>query len=118
MFYSSASPRPLPVRSLTPVLKSSKISGCLQLKHSQVPSVSSCVPKLQAGNCHVEEAVQTCETDLRQKFIIGHQQHSRHGLGYIKSSKVPYDKSSIDYRTFISSHYKEIDEMCTTSKEV
>ena len=55
-----------------------------------------------------EKAVQACETDLRHKSIIGHHQHSRHGLGYIKSSKVPSDKSSRDYRTFISSHDKEM----------
>ena len=47
LFYSSASPCPLPVKSLTSVLKSSKISGHLLLKHSQDPSVSSFVPKLQ-----------------------------------------------------------------------
>ena len=100
-FYSSASPCPLPVRSLTSVLKSSKISGHLLLKYSQDPSVSSCVPKLQAGHWQVEEAVQACETDLRHKSIIGHQ-HSRYGLRYIKSSKIPSNKSSRDYRTFIS----------------
>ena len=98
-FYSSASPCPLPVRSLTSVLKSSKISGHLLLKHSQDPSVSCCIPKLQAGNWQVEEAVQACETDLRHKSIIGHHQHSRYWLGYIKSSKIPSNKSSRDYRT-------------------
>ena len=109
-FYSSASPCPLPVRSLTCVLKSSKISGYLLLKHSRDPSVSSCVPKLQAGHLEVEEAVQACETDLTHKSIIGHHQQSRHGLGYIKSSKIPPDKSSRDYRTFISNHHIEIDD--------
>ena len=117
-FYSSASPCPLPVRSLTSVLKSSKISGHLVLKHSRDPSVSSCVPKLQAGHWQVEEAVQACETDLRHKSIIGHHQHSRHGLGYIKSSKIPPDKSSRDYRTFISNHHKEIDDTYAISKAV
>ena len=107
--YSSASPCPLPVRSLTFVLKSSKISGYVLLKHSQDPSVSSCVPKLQAGHSQVEKAVQACETDLRHKSITGHHQHSCHGLGYSESSKVPSDKSSRDYRTFISSRHKEID---------
>ena len=105
-FYSSASPCPLPVRSLTSVLKSSKISGHLLLKHSQDLSVSSCVPKLRAGHWQVEEAVQACETHLRHKSLTGHYQHSRHGLGYIQSSKVPSDKSSRDYRTFISSHHR------------
>ena len=117
-FYSSASPCPLPVRSLTYVLKSSKISGHLLLKHLQDPSVSSCVPKLQAGHWQVEEAVQACETDLRHKSIIGHHQHSPHGLGYIKSSKVPSDKSSRDYRTLISSHHNEIDDTYAISKAV
>ena len=117
-FYSSASPCPLPVRSLTSVLKSSKISGHLLLKHSRDRSVSSCVPKLQAGHCQVEEAVQACETDLRHKSIIGHHQHSRHGLGYIKSSKIPPDKSSRDYRTLISNHHKEIDDTYAISKAV
>ena len=117
-FYSSASPCPLPVRSSTSVLKSSKISRHLLLKHSWDPSVSSCVPKLQAGHWQVEGAVQACETDLRHKSIIRHHQHSRHGLGYIKSSKIPPDKSSRDYRTFISNHHKEIDDTYAISKAV
>ena len=117
-FYSSASPCLLPVRSLTSVLKSSKIIGHLLQKHSRNPSVSSCVPNLQAGHWLVEEAVQACETDLRHKSITGYHQHSRHGLGYIKSSKIPPDKSSRDYRTFISKHYKEIDHAYGISKAV
>ena len=117
-FHSSASPCQLPVRSLTSVLKSSKISGHLLLKHSQDPSVSSCVPKLQAGHWQVEEAVQASEKVLRHKSIIGHHQHSRYGLGYIKSSKIPSNKSSRDYRTFISNHHKEIDDTYAISKAV
>ena len=72
LFYSSASPSPLTVRSLTSVFKSSKISRHLLLKHSQDASVSSCAPKLQAGIWQVEEAVHTSETDLKHKSIIGH----------------------------------------------
>ena len=109
-FYSSVSPCPLPVRSLTSFCKSSKIIGHLLPRHSQDPSVSSCVRKLQAGNWQVEEVVQACEADLRHKSIIKHHQYSRHGLGYIKSSEVPSDKSSRDYRIFISSHHKETDD--------
>ena len=118
MFYSSASPSPLPVRSSTSVLKSTKISRHLLLKHSRDASVSSCVPKLQAGNWQVEEAVDACVTDLKHKSITENHQHSCHGLGYIKTSKVPTDKSSRDYRTFISSHHKEIDNTCAISKAV
>ena len=72
LFYSSASPSPLTVRSLTSVFKSSKISRHLLLKHSQDASVSSCAPKLQAGIWQVEEAVHTSETDLKHESIIGH----------------------------------------------
>ena len=76
----------------------------------------SCVPKLQAGNWLVEEAVRACETDLKHKSIVGHHQHSHHGLGYIKTSKVPSDKSSKDCGTFISSHHKETDDKDAISK--
>ena len=40
----------------------------------------------------------------------GHYQHSRYGLGYIKSSKIPSNKSSRDYRTFISNHHKSLEK--------
>ena len=49
-FYSADSPCHLPVKSLTSVLKASKISGHLLLKHSHDPLVSSCPPKLKAGS--------------------------------------------------------------------
>ena len=117
-FYSSASHCPLPVRSQTSVLKSSKISRHLLLKQSRDASVSSCVSKLQADNWQVDEAVHACETDIKHKSITGHHQHSCHGLGYIKTSKVPSDKSSRDYRTFIFSHHKEIEDTYAISKAV
>ena len=107
-FYSSASPCSLPVRSLTSVLKFLKISGNLLLKHLQGLSVSSCVPKWQAGNWEVEEAVQTCEADLRHNSIIGNDQRTHQGMRYIKSPKVPSEKSLRGYRTFISSHTKKL----------
>ena len=98
LFYSC--PCPLPVRNLTSLLKSSKISRDIVIKNSQDLSVSSCVPKLQAVNWQVEKAVQACETDLRHKSIVEHHKHICHGLEYIKSSKFPFEKSSIEYRAF------------------
>ena len=62
-----------------------------------------------------QEAVWACETDLKHKSIVGHHQHSNHGLGYIKTSS---DKSSKDYKTFISSHHKEIEDTYAISKAV
>ena len=113
MFYSSASPCPLPVRSLTPVLKSFKIKGHLLLKYSHDLSGSSCVWKLQAGHWQIKKAVHACQADLRHKSIIGHHQHSRHGLEHIKHFKVPSDKP-----LFISSHSKEINDTYAISKAV
>ena len=55
---------------------------------------------------------------LRHKSIIEHHEHSCQGLGYIESPKIPSDKSSKEYRTFTSSHYKEIDNTYTISKAV
>ena len=95
---SSVSSRPLAVRSLISVLKSSTISRHLLLKHSVDAWVSGCVPKLQAANWQLEEAVPACETDPKHKSIIEHHQHSPHGLIVIKTSKVPSDKSLRDYR--------------------
>ena len=86
------------------------------LKYSQDASASSCVPKLQAVNWQVEEAVCACETDLKHKSIVGHHQHSCHRLGNIKTSKVSSDKSSKDCRTFVSSHHKEIEDTYAVSK--
>ena len=89
------------------------------LKQSQHVSVFSCVPKLLAGNWQVEEeAVRACETDLKNKYIIGDHQHSHHGLRHIKTSKVPLDKSSRDCRAFLFRQSKEIENTYAISKAV
>ena len=67
-FYSKASPSPLPVNSLTSVLKSAEISGHLLLHESQVPLVANCIPQLKTGSWHVEEAVTTTESDVKNKL--------------------------------------------------
>ena len=64
-FYSSASLCPLPVKSLSSALKASRISGHLLLRNSQDPLVSSCVPKLRTGTWKVEDAVLSCENDIK-----------------------------------------------------
>ena len=56
-FYSKASPSPLPINSLTSVLKSAKISGHLLLHDSQGPLVENSIPQLKTASWHVEEAV-------------------------------------------------------------
>ena len=72
VFYSKASPCPLPVSSLTSVLKSSKISGNLLSCDSQDPLVQNCIPQLKTGPWHIEEAVATTKSDIKNKLISGY----------------------------------------------
>ena len=85
-FYSSVSPCPLPIKSLSSVLKASKISGHLLSRSSQDTLISGCVPKLQTGFWKVEDAVSSCENDIKINQV---SHHNRHGLGYYTTLKVP-----------------------------
>ena len=71
------------------MLKASKISGHLLLRSSQDALVSGCVPKLQAGTWKVEDAVSSCENDIKINQVCGNSHHNRHGLGYTTTPKVP-----------------------------
>ena len=62
--YSSVSPCPLPLKSLS-AIKASKISGHLLFRSSQDPLISGCIPKLHAGTWKVEDAVSSCENDIK-----------------------------------------------------
>ena len=117
-FYSSVSPCPLPIKSLSSALKASKISGHLLLRSSQDPSVSGCVPKLQAGTWKVEDAASSCENDIKINQVCGNSHHNRHGLGYTTTPKVPRHKSSKHYRRYISQYHKSIGETYPFSKAV
>ena len=117
-FYSSASPCLLPIKSLSSALKASKISGHLLLRNSQDPLVSSCVPKLQTGTWKVEDAVMSCENDIKINQVYGNGHHNNHGLGYTTTPKVPRNQSSKHYRRYISDHYKTIDDTYAFSKAV
>ena len=81
-FYSSVSPCPLPIKSLSSALKASKISGHLLLRNSKDPLVSSCVPKLQIGTWNIEDAVLSSENDIKISQVCGNGHHNGHGLGY------------------------------------
>ena len=50
-FYSSTSPCPLPLASLTSILKAQKVSGHLQLRDSTDPPISSSVPEGRKLRC-------------------------------------------------------------------
>ena len=117
-FYSSVSPCPLPIKSLSSALKASKISGHLLLRNSKDPLVSSCIPKLQTGTWKVKNPVLSCENDIKISQVCGNSHYNRHGLGYTTTPKVPKNKSSKHYRRYISVHHKRIDDTSGFSKDV
>ena len=117
-FYSSVSPCPLPIKSLSSALKASKISGHLLLRNSKDPLVSSCVPKLQTGTWKVEDAVLPCENNTKISQVCGNGHHNRHGLEYTTTPKVPKNKSSKHYQRYISVHHETIDDTYGFSKAV
>ena len=104
-FYSSVYLCPLPIKSLSSALKASRISGHLLLRNSKDPVVSSCFPKLQTGTWKVEDAVLSCENDIKIHQVCGNSHHNRHGLGYTTTPKVPKNKH---YRWYISVHHETI----------
>ena len=115
-FYSLASP--WPIKSLSSALKASKISGHLLLRNSQDPLVSSCVPKLRTGTWKVEDAVLSCENDIKISQVWGNGHHNKHGLGYTTTPKVLKNQSSKHYRRYISDHHKTTDDTYAFSKAV
>ena len=117
-FYSSVSPCPLPLKSLSSALKASKISGHLLLRNSKDPLVSSCVPKLQTGTWKVEDAVLPCEKNTKISPVCGNGRHNRHGLEYTTTPKVPKNKSSKHYQRYISAHHETTDDSYGFSKAV
>ena len=97
-FYSADSPYPLLIKSLTSVLKASKISGHLLLKHSHNPLVSSCPPKLQASSWEVKKALNKTEQDIKLLHMSGYHHQGHHGIGYMNTPKTLEEKSTKHYR--------------------
>ena len=116
-FYSSSSPCPLPVKSLTSILKSAKISGHLLLRDSKDPLVTSSPPSLPSGSWDASDTVRCAESSLTFQKVVGKNQLGRAGLGYSKSIITP-DKRSHGYRKLVSSVAKDIDEECIYVKAV
>ena len=108
-FYSKLSPCPLPMKSLTSILKASKISGHLLLRESKDPIVSSSVPSLKVGKWKVEESVNKAETELNFRKVLGIVQTGKAGLGNTKPIKEVSTRSHA-YRQRVSSTAREIDE--------
>ena len=115
--YSSTSPCPLPIKSITSIFKLSKISGHLLLRDSKDPVVSSAMPTLKSGSWHVGDAVKSTEDAIAFKKILGHTQIGKAGLGATESKEIP-PKQSYEYRKLISSTAKKMEEDVDYSKAI
>ena len=108
VLYSSVSPCPLPVSSLTSVLKASKISGYLLLRDSNDPSVSQNCPEVNAGRWSASDSVKLAESELAFRDIMGYQQQGRSGFGAFKKKSRP-PKGTHAYRKLLSDISSQID---------
>ena len=78
--YSSVSPCPLPIKSLTSVMKSAKVSSHLLIRESSDPCVSGTSIDLYSGKWKVSDAVRETESTVEFKKIIGYHQSNRAGF--------------------------------------
>ena len=115
-FYSSSSPCPLPIKSLTAILKSCKISGHLLLRDSKDPLVSANSTELKSGNWKVSKAVEAAESELHFQKIRGPLQFGKAGLGVTTHKTLPAKEFSHEYSKLVSDTSKVIDEDIHLSK--
>ena len=87
--YSDCSPCSLPIKSLTSILKSSKISGHLLLRDSKDSQVAKANPKIKCGRLNIEKLTEEAEAEMKIKEIIGSTTTGKHGLGWTKNSTIP-----------------------------
>ena len=104
--YSSISPCPLPIKSLTFILKSSKSSGDLVLWDSKDPLVSSVSPSLKSGHWKATSATQITEAELKFRKKRRPLHLGRSGLGNVKPSPVPEEGSKAHHKLGTKTHRK------------
>ena len=107
--YSSSSPCPLPIKSLSSIHKAAKVSGHLLLRESADKYVSEANIRLQSGKWQVSHEVNRAEELLEFKKILGYHQTNRAGFGSYSIPEVP-PKRSHEYRKLLSSLVLESDE--------
>ena len=113
--YSSVSPCPLPIKSLTSVMKSAKVSSHLLIRESSDPCVSGTSIDLYSGKWKVSDAVRETESTVEFKKIIGYHQSNRAGFRSKSNPEVP-PKRSYAYRKFLSSIVQETDKQKLQAK--
>ena len=107
--YSSVSPCPLPLKSLSSVLWDAKISGHLLLRDSADEFVSEANIDLKSGNWNDADDVAKAESALEFKKILGYHQTNRAGFGSFSIPELLPKRSHV-YRKLISSLANECDE--------
>ena len=115
--YSSSSPCPLPLKSLSSVFKSAKVSGHLLLRDSSDKIVAESNVKLKSGNWDVSKSVKAAEETLEFKKILGYHQTNRAGFGSLSIPEIP-PKRSHEYRKLVSSIVEESDDNQRQAKAV
>ena len=106
--YSSISACPLPIKSLTSIFKSSKISGDLVLWDSKDPLVSSFSPSLKSGHWKETLATEITEAELKFRKIRGILHLGRSGLENVNLTLVP--EGSKAHRKLATKTHRENEE--------
>ena len=115
--YSSTSSSPLPLKCLTLILKSTKVSGHLLLRDSADKQISESVSQLPCGFWDVAEAVVDAESRLEFHKVTGYHQTSRAGFRSFKSPSI-LRRNSHRYRKLVSHLVGEVDENAYYAKSV
>ena len=100
---------PLPIKSLTSILKSSKISGHLLLRDSKDTLVSFASPSLKSGHWKATSATQITEAELNFCKIRGPLHLGRSSLGSVEPTPVPEERSQA-HRKLVTKTHREIEE--------
>ena len=116
-FYSSTFPCPLPLKSLTSILKSTKISGHLLLRESADKKNSESTSQLNCGFWDIIEADVDAESRLEFQKVTGHHQPSKAGFGSFINPSIPR-KNSHEYRRLISDLVHEVHENAYQAKSI
>ena len=107
--YSLISPCSLPIKSLTSILKSFKISGHLLLRDSKYPLVSTVSPSLKSWHWKATSVTQITEAQLNFRKIRGPLNLGRSGFGSVKPTPVP-EEGSQAHQKLVTKTHKEIEE--------
>ena len=91
--YSAPSPCPLPIKSLTSIWKSAKVSGQLLLRDSSDPVVAEANISLETGKWNVPNSVDSAENKLKFNKILGYHQTYKGRFGSLSIPEVPPKQS-------------------------